>query len=128
MQWSWLWLFIGGGVGAVARYALSVQVLARLGEGFPWGTLAVNWTGCLAIGIAAATFDVFPGHPPGLRLLLVTGILGGFTTFSAAGLETWQLLASDQFGHAALYIGGSLAGGVGAVGLGVLASRSLLHG
>jgi len=121
---QWLWLFVGGGLGAVARFALGSWVLARASEGFPWGTLAVNWVGCLAIGVAASLFAALP-HGPGLRLFLVTGVLGGFTTFSAFGLETFELLADGEGGRAALYVVGSLAGGLLAVALGVGLGRGL---
>jgi CrcB protein len=121
----WAWLFVGGGMGAVARFALAGWVLARTGEGFPWGTLVVNWAGCLAIGLAAAGFDAWPRHPANLRLFCVAGLLGGFTTFSAFGLEAWELLADGESGPALLYVGGSLAGGLLAVVAGGAAGRLL---
>jgi len=114
---QWLWLFAGGGFGAVARFALGSFVLTRAGEGFPWGTLAVNWAGCLAIGALAAWLAATP-HAPALRLFLVTGVLGGFTTFSAFGLETFELLVDGESGLAFLYVAGSVLGGLAAVALG----------
>ncbi len=119
----WLWLFVGGGLGAMARFALGSFVLARAGEGFPWGTLVVNWLGCLAIGLVAAGFDAWTDHPANLRLFLVTGILGGFTTFSAFGLEAFELFADGETAPALLYVGGSLAGGLLAVALGLHLSK-----
>ena len=121
---QWWWLFVGGGLGAVARFWLGAFVLERAGEGFPWGTLVVNWSGCLAIGVAAALFAAAP-HPPALRLFLVTGVLGGFTTFSAFGLETVELWAAGEPAQAALYVVGSVAGGLVAVALGLGAARAL---
>jgi CrcB protein len=121
---QWWWLFVGGGLGAMARFGLGALVLARTGEGFPWGTLVVNWSGCLAIGLAAALFAAMP-HPPTLRLFLVTGVLGGFTTFSAFGLETVELLASGASGQAVLYVAGSVLGGLAAVAVGLGAGRAL---
>jgi len=114
---QWLWLFLGGGLGAVARFAVGSFVLARVGEGFPWGTLAVNWAGCLAIGTLAAWFAATP-HAPAVRLFLVTGMLGGFTTFSAFGLETFELFSDGEGTRAVLYVTGSLLGGLVAVALG----------
>jgi CrcB protein len=120
---QWVWLFVGGGLGAMARFALSGQVLRHAGEGFPWGTLAVNWAGCLAIGAAAVAFDAWPGHPANLRLFAVAGVLGGFTTFSAFGLEAWELVADGVTGPALLYVGASVAGGIGAVVAGAALAR-----
>ena len=107
----------------MARFALGSWMLTRAGEGFSWGTLAVNWLGCLAIGTAAAVFAAVP-HGPGLRLFLVTGVLGGFTTFSAFGLETFELLADGEGGQAFLYVAGSVAGGLAAVALGFFLGRA----
>jgi len=121
----WVWLFVGGGLGAVARFALGAWVLARTGEGFPWGTLAVNWLGCLGIGLAAAGFESWTAHPANLRLFCVAGLLGGFTTFSAFGLEAWELLADGETAPALLYVGGSIAGGLAAVVVGGATARLL---
>ena len=121
----WVWLFVGGGIGAVARFGLAELVLARTGEGFPWGTLAVNWLGCAAIGAAAACFAATP-HPPAARLFLVTGILGGFTTFSAFGLETFELWNAGLGTQGLLYVAASVLGGVAAVALGFSAGRAIL--
>ena len=77
----------GGAAGSVARYLLSMLAVAHLGTGFPWGTLGVNILGSAAIGVAAGL-----GLQGEARLLLVTGFLGGFTTFSAFSLETGVLL------------------------------------
>ena len=78
----------GGAAGSVLRYLLSMAAIAWLGTGYPWGTLAVNVLGSAAIGLAAAL-----GLQGEMRLLLVTGFLGGFTTFSAFSLETGLLFA-----------------------------------
>jgi CrcB protein len=120
---QWLCLFVGGGLGAMARFAVGSWALTRAGEGFPWGTLAVNWLGCLAIGVAAALFAAWP-HGPAVRLFLVTGVLGGFTTFSAFGLETFELLADGEGGRAFLYVAGSVVGGLLAVALGFFVGRA----
>jgi CrcB protein len=83
---SLLLVALGGALGSVARYVVSVAMLAAFGAGFPWGTLAVNILGSAAIGAAAGL-----GLEGQARLLLVTGFLGGFTTFSAFSLETGTL-------------------------------------
>jgi CrcB protein len=78
----------GGALGSMLRYLLSMASIAWLGAAFPWGTLAVNVLGSAAIGLAAAL-----GLQGEMRLLVVTGFLGGFTTFSAFSLETGLLFA-----------------------------------
>ena len=109
----------------MARFALGAWFLARGGEGFPWGTLAVNWLGCLAIGGLAAALAATP-QAPVLRLFLVTGVLGGFTTFSAFGLETFELLADGEGSQALLYVAGSVLGALLAVALGFSVARAAL--
>lgn len=96
---------LGGAAGSVLRHLVSVAAAALLGGGFPWGTLAVNAAGSAAIG-ALATL----GLRDDARLLLVTGLLGGFTTFSAFSLETARLWQRSPW-LAALYVATSLGGG-----------------
>ena len=87
MKW-WL-IFAGGGAGSMLRYAVGLWVETRTGPGFPWGTFAVNASGCFLIGVLATLADEHAWITPAARLALVTGFLGGFTTFSTFGLETW---------------------------------------
>lgn len=113
----------GAAVGAVCRYLLGAWVMARVGAGFPLGTLIINLLGCLLIGVIltlAAGRLVF-SEP--LRLLLVTGLLGGFTTFSAFGYETYSLLLRGQWPAAALYVAASVLGGLLCVLLGAAMAR-----
>lgn len=77
---------LGGALGSVARHLLTLASLAQFGAGFPWGTLAINIAGSALIGVAAGL-----GVGGEWRLFLVTGVLGGFTTFSAFSLETGLL-------------------------------------
>lgn len=102
----------GGALGSVLRYAVSVLLAASLGPGFPWGTLAVNVLGSAAIGALAGL-----GVEGGWRLLLVTGLLGGFTTFSAFSLET-ALLWERGWWLALLYVLASVALGLAGFALG----------
>jgi len=99
----------GGFLGAVARYLLGGWILHHsMAAKFPWGTFAINLLGCLVIGVlsgVAERFDTF-GH--GARLFLFTGLLGGFTTFSAFGLETIFLMRRGEWFFAALYVGASV--------------------
>jgi CrcB protein len=114
------WVAVGGALGAVARYAVSGAVTRAVpGGGFPWGTFVVNVSGCLLIGVAVALVERLSSYGLPVRLFLVTGILGGFTTFSAFGVETLFLLKRGQTAIALAYAFGSLAAGVAAVALGL---------
>jgi CrcB protein len=123
MKW-WL-LFAGGGAGAALRYALGLWIEARTGPGFPWGTFAINVGGCFAIGVIATLADEHAWITPAARLVLVTGLLGGFTTFSTFGLETWALVEDGRGWLALGYVGASVALGLAAVIAGVQLTRQL---
>lgn len=123
---KWLLLFGGGGIGAVLRYVATGLVDRQAGPPFPWGTLAVNVAGCLAIGLLVTLIEERGALSPSLRLFFVTGLLGGFTTFSTFGIETWQLL---EEGHYWLALANPLASvGLGLTGVivGVLIGRELV--
>jgi len=120
---AWLLLFVGGGLGTIARFLLSTAVQVRADTDFPYGTLVVNLAGCLAIGFLAALFAARPTGNVALERALVTGVLGGFTTFSAFGLETIRLLEAGLPGLAVAYVAASLLLGVGAVAAGLGAAR-----
>jgi len=109
----------GGAVGSVARYGVSVAAARWLGLAFPWGTLAVNVLGGLAMG---ALFARIGPQDENLRLLFGVGLLGGFTTFSAFSLETLRLM-QHQPGIALTYALASVILSVGACGLGVMLGR-----
>lgn len=85
-------VMIGAAAGGVLRYAIGTAVMQRFGGRFPLGTLAVNVTGCFLIGILMTLFTDRPAAHPNWRLLLVTGVLGGYTTFSSFGWESFQEL------------------------------------
>ena len=107
----------GGAAGSVLRYLVSVLAAATFGGGFPWGTLAVNVAGSAAMGALASS-----GAQGSARLLLGTGLLGGFTTFSAFSLET-ALLWQRAPWLAALYLAASVGGGLAGFALGSAALR-----
>lgn len=111
---SWLWVALGGALGSMARWALSGAVQRWSGTAFPWGTFAVNLLGSLLIGVVTALALERALVPPPARLFLVTGVLGGFTTFSALSYETFALLRDGQWLAAAGYALGSVVAGVGA--------------
>lgn len=114
----------GGFVGSVLRYAISGLWLPWSGGGFPWGTLVVNVCGSLLIGVLMAAAVDRGWLSFDLRLALVAGFCGGFTTMSSFSFETWGLLEQGQFGLAAGYVAASFvlcliatASGVGLIRL-----------
>jgi fluoride exporter len=117
MAWSsLLWVFLGGGVGACLRYGVSV-LLAASHTNWPWSTLIVNLLGCTLAGWLAARFGLSDAAHP-WRALVMVGLLGGFTTFSAFGLETIMLLQRGHVLSAMSYVLLSVLGGLLGVYLG----------
>lgn len=115
---------LGGALGALARWGVA-GALPRDPGGWPWATLLVNVTGCLVLGLLLGlVFARSPAHP-WLRPFLGTGVLGGFTTYSAFAVETVQLADAGRPGLAAGYVAASVLGGVAASALGTLAGRAL---
>jgi CrcB protein len=111
-----LWVALGGGLGALARYGLSGWLLQYSAQQkFPWPTFVVNVSGCLIAGILFALAAKHEILSPSMRLFLFTGVLGGFTTFSAFGLETAHLLKRGDVLIAATYVLGSVACGLTAI-------------
>ena len=106
---KWLYLFLGGGAGTIARYIFSGLVYEGLGSRFPYGTLAVNLLGCFLIGFFAVLTEEKFLFPPELRILITVGFLGGFTTFSTFIYETANLIKDGQtllaFGNVAASVG-----------------------
>ena len=102
---------IGSFIGGVCRYLLSMLVQSKPASVFPYGTLLVNLIGCLLIGILFGVFDR-TNVSNEWRLLLITGILGGFTTFSAFSGETYNLIKTGNSGLAILYIALSVVLGI----------------
>jgi len=115
---------VGGFVGAALRYGLGGWI-SRIGAGtaFPWGTFAVNILGCLTAGLLMAWAARSGLLTPPLRVLLFTGLLGGFTTLSAFGVETVQLLQRQEILVAVFYVLGSVTAALVAVWIGLAAAR-----
>jgi CrcB protein len=118
-----LLVMLGGAIGAGLRHLVGAATLARLGPGFPWGTLIVNLSGGLLIGLLAGWF-VRAGGSEQARLFLAVGLLGGFTTFSAFSLETFNMIQRSQYGVAAAYVGASVIGSLALLFLGLLVMRA----
>ena len=106
---------VGSFIGGVSRYLLSVLIQAKTAAHFPVGTLAVNIAGCLLIGVVFGFFE--KGQvAPAWYLFLTTGVLGGFTTFSAFSVETLALFRNGHVGTAVLYVCTSVLLGLLATG------------
>ncbi len=120
---GFLAVFIGGGLGAAARHGVNLAFAQGGAPRFPWGTLLINVVGSFAIGLLAGWFALKAQLPQSLRLFLITGVLGGFTTFSAFSLEVGLLLERGQVLAAAGYVLASLVGAVGAMFLGLYLVR-----
>jgi fluoride exporter len=106
---SYILVFVGGGLGATMRHVINLVCARTLGTGFPWSTFIINITGSLVMGLIAG-YLAFKGEASQpWRLFLMTGILGGYTTFSAFSLDTAILYERGELGLAALYVLGSVA-------------------
>ena len=117
-------VFVGGGIGACLRWWLAL-LLNPLSHVVPIGTLAANLIGGYLIGVAAAFFAFRHELPAELRLFAITGVLGGFTTFSAFSNEVVSLLAEGRPGWAAFTAAAHLAGSLGLTALGIVTVRTL---
>jgi len=115
---------LGGFVGSSARYLLSGWVY-RMGEGFPYGTLVVNVAGCLAIGLLAGMAETRSVLDPQMRLFLLIGLLGGFTTFSTFAYETLALANDAEMLKAFLNTTLQVGLGLGAAWLGLVGARAM---
>src|SRR5215212_7172213 len=123
---TYLWVALGGAVGAASRFAVAQWAGARWGLAFPWGTLAVNLTGSLMIGLVM-TLLLARGADPMYRLLLVTGFLGGYTTFSAFSFEAIGFLEARRWDAAAFYVVGSVVLGLLATATGLALGRLIVR-
>jgi len=120
-----LLIFTGGGLGSLARYALSRLINSLSVSHFPFGTFFVNIIGCFLIGFIIFYTERYGEQADTWRLFLVTGICGGFTTFSAFSLENTQLLSDQRILFFFLYAAGSVILGLAATYLGLLAGRNI---
>lgn len=108
----------GGALGAATRFWMGGALLRRLGEGFPWGTLAVNLAGSFAAGFLLVWLEARGPSAPYWRAFLLVGVLGAMTTFSALMVETLVFTRTDRSGQAFAYLAISLAAGLLLVWLG----------
>ena len=120
----YLIVFLGAGIGGALRHAVNVAAVRVAGYGFPYGTLAVNVAGSLAMGLLAGYFAYRTGINQHVRLFLTTGVLGGFTTFSAFSLDAALLIERHDYAAAAAYVLGSVAVSIIAVFVGIALFRT----
>lgn len=119
-------VFIGGGLGSMLRYAINLICARNMGAGFPWATFIINITGSTIMGLIAG-YLIFKGdasHP--WRIFLMTGILGGYTTFSAFSLDTVLLYERGEIGLALAYVLGSVALAIAGLFAGLVLVRQLV--
>jgi CrcB protein len=121
---SYLIVFLGAGIGGALRHAVNLWAARLFGYGFPFGTLIVNVAGSFAIGLLAGYFSSRMGVSQHVKLLLMTGILGGFTTFSAFSLDTALLVERNSYGWAAAYVLASVGASIAALFIGLALFRS----
>ena len=112
---GFLLVFIGSGIGGMARHGVSLLALKCFGTSFPFGTLAINITGSFLVGMVVEYWAIKTGLPQPARLFLTTGVIGGFTTFSTFSLETALLWERGQPIYAAIYVAASVALSTGAL-------------
>ena len=122
---NFLLVFLGGGLGAATRHGVNILSMRLWGVGFPIGTLLVNVVGSLIMGMLVEHFALRSGISTSARLFLTTGVLGGFTTFSAFSLEAVLLYQRGQSGAAALYVLASTVLSIGALIAGMSLVRTL---
>lgn len=120
-----LWVALGGAIGASGRYALSLLLPVAQGT-FPWATWWANIIGCICAGVFFAASERFVSLQGEWRLFLMVGILGGFTTFSSFGLESFQLLKLGHYGLVLSYVLSSVLVGICALALSYYGFRAFI--
>jgi CrcB protein len=120
-------IFLGAGLGGVARYAVGGWVQGAAGPAFPWGTLVVNVTGSLLLAFSYAIMEG-TGASVAWRAFIGIGLLGGYTTFSTFGYESMRLVEDGQWTRAGVYILASVIISLLGVALGFRAAATVLRG
>lgn len=121
-----LWVAAGGAIGASLRHLSGIAALRIMGAGFPWATLFVNVLGSFVMGLFIAWMVKKTGISNDMRLFVATGILGGFTTFSAFSLDVANMVERGAMGSAFIYIAASVIISLAAVFIGLWFGRAFL--
>ena len=124
MMTSIFFVAAGGAIGATARYLTGVAAVRIMGHGFPWGTMTVNIVGSFLMGVIVVVMAEKSGQK--FSPFLVTGILGGFTTFSSFSLDAITIYERGQVGLAAAYVSASVILSLAAIFAGLLITRNVL--
>ncbi len=120
---GFLVVFLGGGIGAALRHGVNILTARLVGTSFPWSTLLENVSGSLVMGVLAGYFAFKGGVSQPWRLFLTTGILGGYTTFSAFSLDVALLYERGEIALATLYVLASVALAIGGLFVGLALVR-----
>ena len=121
-----LWIALGGALGALARHGTGAFCERLVGADLPWGTFAVNALGSLLLGMLVEGFARNEGVDPGLQVMLTTGFLGAFTTFSTYSVQSVRLVERGDYGWAAANIIGNVVVGLCLAALGIAMARRLV--
>ncbi len=122
-----LYAAIGGALGAAARYGVNLTAPKLLGHGFPWATMIVNVSGSFVMGLLITVMALAWSTSQEMRVFLATGVLGGFTTFSAFSLDFVTLYERKEYGLAFGYAGSSVVMSLVAVFAGLYLARTVFH-
>lgn len=123
MGWTIIQVAVGGAIGAVSRYLTGVGFARIFGGSFPYGTLAVNVSGSFIVGVLFVLFGGLSGETGRYTALVMTGFLGGYTTFSAYSLDCWLLFQQGRNLEALLYAFGSAGLSIAACFVGIAVAR-----
>ena len=118
---SFLGVFLGGGIGSLLRFWVCSRICSH------WGVMLVNVIGALVIGIAYQYFSLREAWRPEIRAFVITGLLGGFTTFSTYMLDFGNLITAQKNGEAVLYLLGSLSAGILFLAAGIVLGRMIFE-
>lgn len=121
---QFLMIGLGGALGALSRQLWTSGAAKLFGAGFPWGVAGANVTGSFIMGVVAAQLTARGAIPSHLSAFLMTGFLGGFTTFSAFSLDAVRLIEAGRHCAAAAYIAGSVSLSILALWLGLIAGKA----
>lgn len=120
-----MFIGLGGFFGAIARYLVDGWIAERAGATFPWGTLVVNLSGSLVLGVLFALSVERGVLPPAIRAPVLIGFIGAYTTFSTLALESWRLIEDGSYALGVANLVGSIALGIVAVAAGLIIGRVL---
>jgi len=125
MIWTVLQVGLGGAIGAMGRYLTGLGAARLFGVHFPFGTMSVNIIGSFVMGVAYVILMTRNEQISPLVPFVMTGVLGGYTTFSAFSLDLWGLFDQDRYLAAGLYLGGTLALGIVALMAGISLAKGM---